>query len=331
MTVRLTEFLIAHNSPLPDGGVSRWILRNNETLTPTDRIIAMDNPMWICLNGNRLGAVLMESAGGEHYAEYSLATGEQLGYNIPTLGRVVCHFTGDGDDLYFANYSDGSVSWSHCGKVVRIEHSGQCGPNPNRQECPHVHQCILSPDKKYVLVCDLGLDTVFVYDRELNPVSSAKVPSGHGARHSIFSKDGTKLYTLSEMGGSVTTFPWDNGTLTPISTVDVKPAGSEKRHNDSAAIVLSADGRHLYATNRFLNTICHCVIDENGLPVPVSQTVCAGDHPRDFRLIADGKYAVCTNTFSDSITLYRVESDGELTELETYPCRAKPLCIQEIL
>ena len=327
----ITEFLIAHNIPLPDGGVTRWTLHDDETLIRTDSHIPMDKPMWIVLNGNRLGAVTIESAGGELYAEYDLTDGTKLGQAIPTLGRVVCHFTGDGDDLYFANYSDGSVSRSHCGEVVRIEHTGQCGPNPNRQERPHVHQCILSPDKKYVLVCDLGLDTVFVYDRELKPVSSAKVPAGHGARHSIFSNDGTKLYTLSEMGGSVTTFAWDTGTLTPIATVDVKPAGSEGRHNDSAAIALSADGRHLYATNRFLNTICHCVIGDDGLPVPVSQTVCAGDHPRDFRLIAGGKYAVCTNTFSDSITLYRVEPDGELTELHTYPCPAKPLCIEEIL
>lgn len=326
----ISEFLIAHNIPLPDGGVTRWILREDETLSLKDGTIPMDNPMWIRLNGNRLGAVMLESGGEEHYAEYSLATGEQLGYDIPTLGRVVCHFTGDGDDLYFANYSDGSVSWSHGGEVIRVEHTGQCGPNPERQERPHVHQCILSPDKKYVIVCDLGLDTVFVYDRKLNPVSTAKVPAGHGARHSVFSKDGTKLYTLSEMGGSVTTFAWDSGTLTPVSTVDVKPAGSEGKHNDSAAITLSADGRHLYATNRFLNTICRCVIGEDGLPVPVSQTICAGDHPRDFRLIADGKYAVCTNTFSDSITLYRVESDGGLTELTTHPCPGNPLCIEEI-
>ncbi|MBQ2725161.1 MAG: beta-propeller fold lactonase family protein [Clostridia bacterium] len=327
----ISEFLLAHNIPLPDGGVTRWILREDESLYQTDGTIPMDNPMWIRLNGNRLGAVMLETGGEEHYAEYSLATGQQLGHDIPTLGRVVCHFTGDGDDLYFANYSDGSVSRSHCGEVMRIEHTGQCGPNAKRQERTHVHQCILSPNKKYVLVCDLGLDTVFVYDRELKLISSAKVPAGHGARHSVFSNDGTKLYTLSEMGGSVTTFAWDNGTLTPISTVDVKPEGSEGQHNDSAAIVLSADGRHLYATNRFINTICHCVIGDDGLPVPVSQTVCAGDHPRDFRLIAGGTYAVCANTFSDSITLYRVEPDGELTELETYPCRAKPLCIEEIL
>lgn len=327
----ISEFLVAHNIPLPDGGVTRWILREDETLSRKDGHLPMDKPMWIELKGNRLGTVMTETTGEEHYAEYSLATGEQLGHDIPTKGAVVCHFTWDEDDLYFANYTDGSVSWSHCGEVVRVEHTGQCGPNPKRQERPHVHQCILSPGKKYVLVCDLGLDTVFVYDRQLKLISSAKVPAGHGARHSVFSKDGTKLYTLSEMGGSVTTFAWNDGKLTPISTVDVKPEGSEGKHNDSAAIALSADGRHLYATNRFINTICHCVIGDDGLPMPVSQTVCAGDHPRDFRLIAGGKYAVCTNTFSDSITLYRVESDGELTELETQRCTEKPLCIQEIL
>ena len=177
----LSEFFIAHNIPLPNGGVTRWILRENETLTRLDGHIPMDNPMWIELQGNRLGAVVMESSGKELYAEYSIDSGEKLSSDIPTLGRVVCHFAGDDADLYFANYADGSVSWSHLGEVIRVEHTGQCGPNENRQERPHVHQCILSPDKNYVLVCDLGLDTVFVYDRALNPVSSAKVPAGHGA------------------------------------------------------------------------------------------------------------------------------------------------------
>ncbi len=328
----LAEFLIAENAPTPVGGVSLWTLWEDETLTLSDRRIPLDNPMWIEVTEDRLGAVLM--SGTEHYAAYSLRTGEQIGEDIPTLGRVVCHFTGDGDDLYFANYGDGNVSRASSHTIARVDHvmahrDVPLGPNKNRQERPHVHHCLLSPDKKYVLVCDLGLDSVFVYDRSLNFVSRASVPPGHGARHSVFSKDGTRLYNLSEMGGTVTTFCWNDGFLTDPVTVDVKPAGREGEHCDSAAIALSADGCHLYATNRFINTICHCVIGDDGIPVPVSQTDCDGDHPRDFRLIAGGRYAICTNTFSDTITLYRVENDGELTPLTTVPAGQKPLCIQE--
>lgn len=328
----LTEFLIANNAPLPAGGVSLWTLWEDETLTVSDRRIPMDNPMWMEVTNDRLGAVLMSET--EHYAAYSLRTGEKMGEDIHTLGSVVCHFTGDGDDLYFANYGDGSVSHASSNTRVRVDHAlahktVPCGPNTDRQERPHVHHCLLSPDKKFVLVCDLGLDSIFVYDRALNFVSRASVLPGHGARHSVFSKDGTRLYNLSEMGGTVTTFRWNDGFLTDPVTVDVKPAGREGEHCDSAAIALSADGNHLYATNRFINTICHCVIGDDGIPVPVSQTDCDGDHPRDFRLIAGGKYAVCTNTFSDSLTLYRIETDGELTPLTTVPAGEKPLCIQE--
>ncbi len=329
----LTEFLIAENAPFPAGGVSRWTLWKDESLTVSDERIPVDNPMWMERTGDRLGVALRSET--EHYAVYSLQSGCRIGEIIPTLGQAVCHFAADGDDLYFANYTDGSVSHASADGVTKIDHATAypeipCGPNRERQERPHVHQCILSPDKKYVLVCDLGLDSVFVYDRQLNLVSRASVPAGDGARHSVFSKDGTRLYTLSEMGGSVTTFRWKDGVLTDPVTVDVKPAGSEGKHCDSAAIALSEDGRHLYATNRFLNTICHCVIGEDGIPTPVSQTVCDGDHPRDFRLIAKGRYAVCTNTFSDTLTLYRVEEDGELTALTTVATGEKPLCIQEL-
>ena len=215
----ITEFLIAHNIPLPDGGVTRWTLHDDETLTRTDSHIPMDNPMWIVLNGNQLGAVTIESAGGELYAEYDLTDGTKLGQAIPTLGRVVCHFTGDGHDLYFANYSDGSVSRSHCGEVVRIEHTGQCGPNPNRQERPHVHQCILSPDKKYVLVCDLGLDRVFIYDDNLQPISEARFPDRCGPRHLCFSADGRYAYCANEPSSTVSVLSCDgeNGTMAHLT------------------------------------------------------------------------------------------------------------------
>jgi 6-phosphogluconolactonase (cycloisomerase 2 family) len=54
-----------------------------------------------------------------------------------------------------------------------------------------------------------------------------------------------------------------------------------------------------------------------------------GNHPRDFDLIADGRYAVCTNQFANLFVLYRVGADGELICLKSVEM-VEPLSVVEV-
>ena len=292
----------------------------------------MPSPSWTELYGGRICAVLRDPAKGEAYAEYSVPTGRRLFGPVPTRGRSVCHFAKDGDDVYCANYTTGSVLHLRGGEAVLREHTapgdGELGPDAGRQERPHCHQCLFSPDRRFLLVCDLGLDTVFVYDRDMKPVSRAKVPAGHGARHSIFSPDGKTLYTLSEMGSSVTAFDWDGEAGTLLFRENLRVCPDHRGLTDAASIVLSADGRHLYASNRgSANTIAHCTT-EGGLRL-VSETPSGGNHPRAIALLAGGRFLVACNSFSDNLTVFRVGADGEPERVSDYAI-PHPLCVNEI-
>lgn len=328
--IPLSQFFIA--SDRPDGGAVLLNLTSDLEIERT-AFIPMTNPTWITLDGGRICAALRDRSGTEKYAEFSAADGRQLTPDMPTGGKSLCHFTKAGDDIYCANYSTGDVMYISGNGSKLIKHTPDekhpVGCDATRQDRAYCHQCLLSPDKKYVLVCDLGLDTVFVYDRQMNYVSDAKVPSGHGPRHSIFTSDGKTLYTLSEMASSVSRFAWDDGRLTYIDTVSAKPE-THVGLSDSAEIVLSPDGKHLYASCRgTCNTICHMAVNADGSLTVISHTPSGGDHPRDFRLIADGRYAVACNTFSDNLTLFSVEKDGELKYIKDYSIPS-PLCLAEV-
>ncbi|MCR5682458.1 MAG: lactonase family protein [Clostridiales bacterium] len=325
----LSEFYVA--SETPDGGVTLFTLTEDGTLEVKSKI-PMPSPSWTEVKGGRLCAVLRDRAAGEAYAEYSIPTGRLLFGPVPTEGVSVCHFAKDGDDVYCANYTTGSVLHIRDGAPTlyghKVPENGELGPDKGRQERPHCHQCLLSPDRRFLLVCDLGLDAVFVYDREMRFVSKGSVPAGHGARHAIFSPDGGKLYVLAEMGSSVTAFDWDGerGFLTFRENLAVCPGHDGL--TDAASIVLSKDGEHLYASNRgTANCIAH-VTTAGGLRL-VSLTPSGGNHPRAISLVGGGRFLVVCNTFSDNLTLFRVEEDGELTRAADYAI-PKPLCVNEI-
>ena len=325
----ISEFYIA--SEIPDGGVTLFTLTADGRLAAKSKI-PMPSPSWTEVIGGRVCAVLRDREAGEAYAEYSIPTGRLVFGPIPTRGVSVCHFAKDGADVYCANYTTGSVLHIRDGLPTLYPHEvprdGELGPDRGRQERPHCHQCLFSPGKRFVLICDLGLDTVFVYDRDMRLVSKGKVPSGHGVRHAIFSPDGKTLYALAEMGSSVTAFDWDGeaGTLSFRENLAVCPGHDGL--TDAASIVLSKDGRHLYASNRgTANTIAHVTTD-GGLKL-VSLTASSGDHPRAISLVGGGRFLVVCNTFSDNLTLFSVGEDGELAHVGDFPI-PRPLCVNEI-
>lgn len=268
--------------------------------------IPMPSPMFLQREGDRLWAVLR----GEEESSllcHHLTTHRSVQY--PTCGAVACHLAVDGEDAYCANYLGGSLFQAPRRVVC---HSGR-GKDPKRQASPHPHSVFFTPDKRYLLCCDLGLDTVFVYDRALNEVSSAKTPDGAGPRHLVFSKDGGTVYCLNEMGGSISRFSYRKGRLTHQTTVSLG-AGH-------AGAAIKRQGDRLYATERESGQI---ITLDTELQV-LSRADCHGREPRDFTLL--GAFALCANQFSDSLALFRMEQ-GIPVYLHSLSIPA-PLCIIE--
>ena len=318
-----SELLVA--SCTPDGGVYRYRLADDGTLTEIGKM-PMPSPMFLECSGNRLYVVLrapFDETGDSGIAVYDLDTGMRIGDVASTRGEVACHLAVMDGDVYCANYISGSVSLLGGACDVHVGH----GVDPARQESPHVHSTFLSPDGHYVLSCDLGLDTIFVYDRALKPVSTARVPDGAGARHLTFSKDGRYVYCMNEMSATVSIFAYEDGQLFYLSDISVKPAGFTGQGKGSA-IKLTMDGTHLYVSERGSETIALLRVD-GAVLTPLAHFETHGKEPRDFTLLKDERYAVCTNQFENSIALYRVNGDRTLVYLRSYELPA-PLCAVEV-
>lgn len=328
-------------SATPDGGIYRYTA-SEKGLTPVD-FFSCPTPMYFVKEGNLLYVILRDPFEGKEESGLVVYRLEEdgkltlLGNPVSTHGEVACHLAVKDGNVYIANYVSGSLC--HVGGKT-VVHSGK-GPNPVRQEAPHVHSVILSPDGKYVLSADLGLDTIFVYDGKLNEVSKAKVPDGAGCRHLVFSRDGKFLYCVNELGSSVSVFAYCDGVLSLLSTVStllpeteadpdaalrLSEDGKKACHSIAAAIRLSEDGKKLYVTNRGENTVAVFEVDGATLSHLASYPT-GGNEPRDFLLVNGENHAVVVNQFGNTVRCY-AHKDGVLTTVQEFDLPA-PLCIGE--
>lgn len=230
--------------------------------------------------------------------------------------------------LLAANYRDGYVSAvpiHHDGTLGTpniIRHTGR-GPDPKRQEKPHVHSVTLSPDNRFVMAADLGLDKVFSY--ALDPAAAKLTPAnppfvetepGSGPRHFKFGRDGQHAYVINEMGGTITAFDYDaaHGALTPIQTISTLPPDfTGLKWN--AEVRIHPNGRFLYGSNRTHDSIAVFAIDAaTGKLTLVEIVSSGGKNPRNFALSPDGRWLVCGHQETPLVTVFGIDSGtGRLT------------------
>lgn len=317
----ITEFYSA--SCVPDGGAMRYRLYEDGQVELLQKI-NMDRPKFLAEQNGILYATLIEpfEQSNESGVLAVDAAGNPIGDILSSLGHGICHIEVCDDDIYVANYGSGSLI-----KLPDklIEHTGT-GINPKRQEAPHVHSVFLSPCKKYILSCDLGTDDVYVYDRNLTFVSKAKTPLGAGPRHLCFSKCAQYVYCLNEMGGSISIFSWNDGTLVLLDTVSILPPDF-CGEGAGSAIKISEDGKYLYASERASHTIATVAVNGSKLTV-IANTPCGGLHPRDFTLLGNDSYAISSNLFSDNMAVFKIGKNRIPQLIHSVPL-PQPLCVIE--
>ncbi len=323
-----TFCISACEAPENKGGIYTFRLTEAGGIVPLS-YLPLDRPMYT-VKSRELIYVLTRRQFDEHSGVLAVkpqADGS-LGINSApqsTHGVVACHLSVVDEDIYAVNYLSGNVVKLPDGKTVAF--SGH-GTHPTRQEASHTHCVIPSPDKKYILVTDLGQDRIFVFDRALNKCSEASVPTGHGARHIVFSPNGQYLYCVNELAATVSVFAWeqDTGTLSLQNTFDSQVPADILAGNTAGAIRISANGKHLYISNRGEETLV-VFKTEDGVHFELVQKVfCQGKHPRDFILTPDERFLICTNTNSNSVTVFAVQ-DGMIGEPTATICLPAPLCV----
>jgi len=343
-----------------DGSKSKGIYAyrfDSETgqATPLGLAAETTNPSFVALhpNGrflyavNEVGNYQRPNSGGVSAFSIDHATGKLTLLNeVPSRGADPCYITVDktGKYVLVANYTGGSIAVFPVladGKLGEasafIQHDGH-GTNPQRQEKAHAHSIDLSPDNRFAMVDDLGLDELLVYkfnsangSLTANNPPFAKLDPGAGPRHFALSPSGKFAYVIAEMHSTVTAFSNDErtGTLKALQTISALPKDFTGQ-NDDAEIEIHPSGKFLYASNRGSDTITVFSIDPGkGTLTPVEYTPTQGKIPRSFEIDPTGKFLFAENQKSDNIVVFRIDTNtGHLTPTGQVLDVPSPVCVK---
>lgn len=163
-------------------------------------------------SGNRVVVALTHSATGWR----------ELGRATTGTGPVHIALDSAGRTAFVAGYTDGSIT-----RVIldergvptaakRVRLAAGRGPDPKRQRGPHAHSSAVSADDRFVVVADLGTDSLHIFDaRTLGLLRTERLPPGTGPRTAVF-VDSFTLVVSEELRGGVSWWSFDNGRLTLV-------------------------------------------------------------------------------------------------------------------
>jgi 6-phosphogluconolactonase len=304
----------------------------------------VSNPSFLALTpDNKFVYSVNESSDGSAANAFSFdeKTGKLTKINSSlTKSDGPCYICVTKNNVFTANYGGGSISvfgrnedGSLTGLLQKIQHTGK-SVDTERQGEPHVHQVILSPDKKFLLVNDLGTDKVTVYSYNfmskseiLVPVDTLTVKLGSGPRHATFNRSGNKVYLVHEIDGTVSVMGFERGKLKLLQETTVgRKSGIVNRGAD---IHFSPDEKFLYVTNRgTANDITCFSVDKEGKLTFKQQVSTGGDGPRNFAITPDGEYVFVAHQFTDNIVIFKRDlKSGLLTDTGERIKVGAPVCL----
>ena len=257
-----------------------------------------------------------------------------------TQGDWPCHAVLDRTGRWLAttNYGTGNaaifpiLSDGRLGRLTALVQHAGAGPVSSRQEGPHAHSAVFTPDNLYLIVADLGIDQLIIYrfDTDAGTLTNhAQVQSnpGAGPRHFAFHPNGHILFVANELDNSVTVYRYDAvGALTPLQSLNTLPVNDPT--SSVADIHISNAGDRLYVSNRGHNSIAVFNVEEDGNLTPLGHPSCGGNWPRNFVLDPSGKFMLVANLRTNSVSVLPVNSNNaELGTTISQVTVLEPACI----
>ncbi len=256
---------------------------------------------------------------------------------VPSGGAGPTYISVHPSDRYLlvANYFGGSVAVlpiladGRLGTAVDVKNdSGKLGPTKatnaptggfaiSGHDHTHAHMIQADSSGRFVLHADLGLDKIFVWafheQKGLltpNDPPSISLPPGDGPRHFHFHPNRRWLYSIQEEASTIVFFDYDatKGRLTSRQTISTLPPGFVGS-NFCSEILISSDGRFVYAGNRLHDSIAILAIGQDGILTYVREEWTRGDYPRSFSFDPTGAFLYCCNQRADSVTVFRVNRE----------------------
>jgi 6-phosphogluconolactonase len=291
------------------------------------------------------GFLAVHPRGGLLYAAADGAAGPgAVAYRLEADGSLVMlnsAATGDGGAAHIAvhpsgrflltaQYGGGSTALfpleadGRLGKATLHEHEGGSRVVQGRQESPHPHWCGFSPDGRFALVPDLGLDGIVIYEVDAAGPSITRhgfvagVPGG-GPRHMRFSPDGRHIYLLNELALSVTVLAW-NAEAGTAEQLDTTPALSEQvkageTTHSAAEILVHPGGEYVYSSNRGHDSVTVYRTGDAGRTLEAVQVQpIRGAIPRNIALDPSARWLLAAGADSNTVSVHAIDlGSGKLT------------------
>ncbi len=273
---------------------------------------------------------------------------------VPSGGIGPCYVSVDstGSAAFVANYGGGTVSSYKIRPDGRLSDPvetldfhdtarfGDDGPNPVRQTGPHPHSTMLSPDNRFLLVNDLGHDSIDVFPIDpataqmgtMEPHRFTNNHPGSGPRHIAFHPNGRWVYSINEIDSTIDRFLWQTThhkvgesqamLVETTTTVKLLADGFPVSKNTAAEVTIPSNGYFLYASNRGEDTLVVFSINQDTGDLTLVQRIsCGGKGPRHFTFSPNQQWVLCGNQDSASMTIFKVdERTGKLSgPMQTVP------------
>jgi len=319
--------------------------RSTGALTPSAVVEIGTSPSCLVVNpaGTRLYAANeTDRVGGDKHGSVSAFAVDRTTGRLQLLNTVGSGGAGPtyvslhpgGHHVLVANYFGGSVAVlpiladGRLGEAsdVKVD-AGTVGPTRATNAPPgsfaisghdrtHAHMIEADPSGRFVLHADLGLDRIFVwrFDDQRgtltpNDPPSVALPAGDGPRHVRFHPNGRWVYSIQEESSTIALFDYDaaSGGLSMRQTISTLPRGFAGS-SFSSEILLSTDGRYVYAGNRLHDSIGILSVGADGTLTYVGEEWTRGDYPRSFNVEPAGRFLYCCNQRGDNITVFRVDA-----------------------
>lgn len=263
-----------------------------------------------------------------HDGQQPVADASPCHLSVHPNGRLLAVVTyGGGTVALYPLDADGRIA--PASSVV--QHRGQ-SVHPTRQEGPHAHAAVFTPDGTELFVPDLGLDEVKRYrlspDLLLEPLPSIRIDAGSGPRHLVFRRAGDIAYVVNELTSSVAVATRGADGWSVVEDVPCAPSADPDR-NAAAAIRLAPSERFLYASVRGHDSIAVFAVDHpSGRLSLVQHVPTGGATPRDFDIDPSGRFLVVANQDADELVSFWIDpSSGRLEPTGQTLRVAKPACV----
>lgn len=255
-------------------------------------------------------------------------------------GAHPCFITvNDEGYVLVANYTGGNMA------LLKLNRSGELSDLldlqqhegsdiTERQRGPHAHSAWFDPMNENIITVDLGTNDLWISKidtkkQNLKPASPPVVSMnpGAGPRHLDFHPNGKWIYVVNELDCTVSLVEREGNGYRLGTSFSTLPDDFDGK-NTCAHVMVSSDGKFLYASNRGHNSIAIFSINrKNGQLTPQGHESVQGETPRNFNLSPGDKYLVVANQRTNNMVSFkRDKKTGQLTPVDEIPA-PRPVCI----